>query len=257
MAVEKKWKKKRRGPLPTISKPEKRDETPEERAARTPDPAKPKGDDHLRLPTAKVVTSPIKGEFLSFPLVGYMSVRQKVNTPLVMLIMALVKEVKKPGQPPKLEQKGLLQIEIPYFSETETSVLAALERLGWDGRVWPPRQEVVDFQEDPNRALPTVAHALPESEDVSTADNPKDAGWPQNDDMAQQTTTAILDMFKLKRTFTFPPNDERSEMTVINVTRPHGPFLLPALPEPEEPVGQHLVTALKDILQEGVSLFYR
>jgi len=87
--------------------------------------------DHRKLPVGKLISPPVKGEFLCLPLLGWVGVREKVDTPLVLLAVMLFKSLEDP------EPKGTLQIELPVHDETKLATVATLERFGWDGRIWP------------------------------------------------------------------------------------------------------------------------
>lgn len=238
MDFEKKWKKKRKGPLPeAVISPKDREETPDERKVRIPNHEKPKGDDHLRLPSARVRTSPVKGELYALPHVGYMSVMNKTTTPLVMVIFLLLRRSLK-DQMVDFDYQGQLEVAYPYFNDTEAATVAELERWGWDGRVWPPRLEVISVDET----------------GVKTAASDKDSGWPEDDPEARKYIETILEKEGLVRTLTFPMTEGGPQP--IDVRAARGPFLLPVLPEPEEP-NKVLIESLQTILKEGVSLFYR
>lgn len=86
---------------------------------------------HLKLPVGKVISEPVRGDFLTIPLFGWVSLRLKTNTPLVMLTTLLIRSPEDP------KPCGSLQIELPVFDDTELCTLGVLERYGWDGRVWP------------------------------------------------------------------------------------------------------------------------
>lgn len=88
-------------------------------------------ENHLMLPAGKILTEPVKGDFLTFPLYAWIGVRVKTATPLVMLRLMLIRSLEEP------QPQGLLEVELPVYEETEASTLAALERYGWDGRAWP------------------------------------------------------------------------------------------------------------------------
>lgn len=87
--------------------------------------------DHRKLPVGKLVSPPIKGEFLSLPLLSWIGVREKVDTPLVLLVVMLFKSMED------MEPRGTLQIELPVIEETQLATVAFLESYGWDGRIWP------------------------------------------------------------------------------------------------------------------------
>lgn len=81
-----------------------------------------------RLPTGRVVGSPLKGEFLSLPLLGWISKRARDQIPLVMLHLALLDK--------EFSLRGALEVELPLYIDTEAATLAALERYGWSGATW-------------------------------------------------------------------------------------------------------------------------
>jgi len=240
--MQKKWKKK------GDTKPELKIRAKEEKKEkeRVPDPKHPKGNDHLQLPTGEVLTDPVRGTFSAIPLIGYMSVRHHVQTPLVMLIVSLIDN--------EGTGKGLLRMELPYYSKSEKATVAALERFGWDGRVWPPRQIVSEIKTVDEPTWPPRR----EGEKVPVVTESEfDQGWPAEDQEAQEYLEPLLQMMKLIRTFTFPPNGGQCKAQQIEVTRAMGPFLMNPLPEPEQDPDPKLTESLKQILSEGVSLFYQ
>jgi hypothetical protein len=87
--------------------------------------------DHHKLPVGKVLTAPVKGEFMIFPLLVWVSLRMKTKVPLVMIRSLMFKSVEEPTP------VGILQLELPVYEDTERGVLGVLERFGWDGRIWP------------------------------------------------------------------------------------------------------------------------
>lgn len=90
--------------------------------------------EQMKLPSGKVVTSPVKGEFMTLPLLGWCAIRKREEIPLVMLGLALLKDN---------TIRGVLHIELPvYKDETDRAVVAALERYGWTGDVWKPGSEL-------------------------------------------------------------------------------------------------------------------
>lgn len=151
-----------------------------------------KGHDHRKLPVGTVVSSPIKGEFLALPLFGWVATRDKVGTPLVMIVALLIRSIEDP------KPRGTLQIELPILEETELATIAALERFGWDGRVWPV-----------------------------------DEGWPTGSDMDEVQITTLMEQAHLRATLTFPPGPNGVAAQTVNVQRAKGPFLMPPLPTPE------------------------
>ncbi len=150
-----------------------------------------KGIDHRKLPTGSVVSSPVKGDFLAVPLFGWIAQRaDEEKTPLVMLAVLLLRSTEDPTP------RGTLQIELPVMPETELATLAALERFGWDGRVWPV-----------------------------------DDGWPTGSEVDEENILALMEQAALRATMTFP-SDKIGALTV-SIQRAKGPFLMPPLPEPE------------------------
>lgn len=79
-----------------------------------------------RLPTGKVEGAPVRGTFISLPLLGWVSVR-KDKVPQVQLVLALLRDN---------DVKGTLMMDIPVYKETGRAVAAALQRYGWKGDVW-------------------------------------------------------------------------------------------------------------------------
>ncbi len=172
-----------------------------------------KGVDHSRLPVGKVVTEPVRGDFQGLPVLGWISSRAVTKTPLVMVALLLLRD----DNP---QPAGMLHLEIPVFPETEEAVVAALERLGWDGRVWP-----------------------------------KDSGWPTGGP-DEEGHKHLLTQTGLKGTMVFPPNQEGAFATLsLTIGRARGPFLMPPLPEPETPPSVHLTVTLR-VLCEDWKTFY-
>lgn len=148
---------------------------------------------HFRLPVGQIMSEPVKGDFLALPLFGWVSVRAGTKTPLVMLSTLLVQPT--PDDP---VLRGTLNIELPVLPETEAATLAALERFGWDGRVWPT-----------------------------------DDGWPQGSEADMEQLVMLMDSAGLRATLTFPPSAQGAKAQTVSVQRARGPFLMPPLPEPE------------------------
>jgi hypothetical protein len=170
--------------------------------------------DHKKLPVGKVLSDPVKGEFLCLPLFGWIAVREKVDTPLVMLVVMLFKSVEDPVP------RGTLQLELPVFPETELGIVAALDRFGWDGRIWP-----------------------------------RDEGWPDEGSSDEDNLKALLKQAKLRNTLVFPTGDEGSAAQSVNVQRARGPFLMPPLPKPEVEVDPWKRDQLRKLC-EAPELFY-
>jgi hypothetical protein len=86
---------------------------------------------HRELPVGKMLTSPVKGDFLAFPIFGYAARRAGDRVPLVMLNLMLIPSLDNP------KPCGILEITLPFIETTETATYGTLHRFGWDGRVWP------------------------------------------------------------------------------------------------------------------------
>lgn len=84
-------------------------------------------EEQKRLPSARLLTTPVRGKFQSIPLLGWIA-RQKDGVPAVNLVVALLDD--------KFQIKGTLQIDLPIYRETQAATVAALARYGWEGQVW-------------------------------------------------------------------------------------------------------------------------
>lgn len=155
-------------------------------------PDEAKGVPHHELPVGRMVSAPLKGKFMSLPLFGWVAKRDKTDTPLVMLVVVLIRS----GEDPK--PRGTLQIELPVFDHTATATVAALERYGWDGRIYPV-----------------------------------DEGWPAGHDDEETQILDLMETAGLRATFVFPPGEQGASAQEVNVERAAGPFLMPPLPEAE------------------------
>lgn len=168
-----------------------------------------KGEDHRKLPVGTVLSNPIRGDFLALPLFGWVAQRAKVETPLVMLVTLLIRSLEDP------RPRGSLQIELPVETETELATLAALERFGWDGRVWPV-----------------------------------DDGWPTGSEADEEQVTTLMAQSKILRaTMTFPPGANGICAQPVSVQRSQGPFLMPPLPEYTGEVNQAKLTRLRQLCE--------
>lgn len=95
--------------------------------------------------------------------------------------------------------RGTVQIEFPVHEDTELATLAALERFGWDGRIWPA-----------------------------------DEGWPPPDSEDEANLLALLEQSgNLYHTLTFPPGEKGAAAVTVDIQRARGPFLMPPLPDPD------------------------
>ncbi len=167
-----------------------------------------KGLDHRTLPTGTILSNPIKGEFLALPLFGWVAKRSKTETPLVMLALLLMRSSEDPTP------RGTLQVELPILPETELATVAALERFGWDGRVWPI-----------------------------------DEGWPTGSEDDEGTILTLMEQATLRATLTFPPGKEGVALQKVDVQRAMGPFLMPPLPAPEGEVNQAKLERLRQLCE--------
>lgn len=167
-----------------------------------------KGVDHRKLPVGTVVSNPIKGDFLALPLFGWVAQRAQTDTPLVMVVVLLMRSLEDP------RPRGTLSIELPVFEDTEKATVAALERFGWDGRVWPV-----------------------------------DDGWPTGSAADEEQITALMEQAHLRATMTFPPSDSGVQAQSVSVQRSQGPFLMPPLPEPEGEVDESKLLRLRQLCE--------
>ena len=167
-----------------------------------------KGIDHRKLPVGTVMSNPIKGDFLALPLFGWVAKRAKVETPLVMIVVLLMRSLEDP------KPRGTLQIELPIVEETEKATLAALERFGWDGRVWPV-----------------------------------DPGWPTGSDTDEGLIMTLMEQANLRATLTFPSGPQGAQAQAVSVQRSQGPFLMPPLPEPEKEVDAAKLLRLRQLCE--------
>lgn len=85
-------------------------------------------EEQQRLPVGRVVTSPVKGEFLALPMLAWVSLRKGTDIRLLMMALFLLRDGKI---------SGMINIEFPIYPETEQNTIAMLQKYGWDGRIWP------------------------------------------------------------------------------------------------------------------------
>ncbi len=170
--------------------------------------------DHRKLPVGKLISPPVKGDFLCLPLLGWVGVREKVDTPLVLLALMLFKSLED------VAPRGTLQIELPVHEETKLATVAALERFGWDGRIWP-----------------------------------RDEGWPPADSDDETNLQVMIAQAELSNTLVFPSDDEGTQAQQVKVSRARGPFLMPPLPKPETDPDPMKVEKLTELCNNP-SLFY-
>lgn len=151
-------------------------------------------ENHLLLPVGQVLTEQrVRGKVLAVPLLGWVAKRVRVQTPLVMVDVLLFNSSED------VVPCGRMRIEIPIFPETELGALSFLERLGWDGRVWP-----------------------------------KESGWPDGDENEQESLKTLMAHTNLNNTLVFPPSSSGTSAVEVSVERAQGPFLMPSMPVSEE-----------------------
>jgi hypothetical protein len=170
-------------------------------------------EEQMRLPSGKVITSPVRGVFQTFPLLGWVARRQKSDTPLVMLALALLRSDK---------MFGVLHVELPFYKgETDAAVVEALKRYGWKGGFWQQGSEE----------------------------------WPTGDPANEEQLDVLLhESASLKGTLTFPPSEEGQAVQEVEIGRARGSFLMPPLPEAEEP-DEALIARLHE-LSDDYTCFY-
>jgi len=169
-----------------------------------------------KLPTGKLLTDPVKGEFTSVPLLGWIAVRTRDRIPLVMLDLALLR-------PEHQEEgiKGWLQVELPLYLDTEAATVAALERYGWSGKCWKEGDE----------------------------------HWPTGDEDNLEQLRGLMSQWGLRASLTFPPSELGGfNAQPVEVTRAAGSFLMPPL-ETTEPPNPERVQALRDIVLDYRSFY--
>lgn len=167
-------------------------------------------EEQQRLPTGKIVSSPVKGEFTALPVLGWISLRKSTEIRLVMLAMLLFRDGKI---------CGMFHVELPVYPETERDIISCLQRLGWDGRLWP-----------------------------------RDAGWPDesNDEEGHRV---LLESTQLAASMVFPPVGDGHATMNVHVTRARGPFFMSPLSKAEEDPDQKLVDRFHELCQD-ITGFY-
>lgn len=165
-----------------------------------------------------MVTAPVKGQFASIPVYASVAIRDRDKIPLVMLVLALLGENMEDGL------RGLLEIELPLYVETEAATVACLERYGWSGRTWK--------EGDPH--------------------------WPTGDEGALEQLRGFMDKAGLQASLTFPPDAVTGDFHAqsVEVTRASGRFLMPPLETPSEPPAEERVKAFRAIVA-AYEDFYR
>jgi len=153
-----------------------------------------------RLPSGKVVTTPMKGTFLTVPVLGWVSMRRD-EVPVVMLVLSMLKD----NTP-----RGILHVELPvYEGETDRATLAALKRYGWNGDVWAKGTEVWPTG-DPINEQPLV-EMLEASNLVSTLVFPPDS---LGNACAQE-----VEVLRARGNFLMPPLPEPDDVSEADVRK--------------------------------------
>lgn len=163
-------------------------------------------DNFRELPTGTVLTAPVRGDFLAIPLLGWVSRQVKTQTPLVMLRLLLFRSTEDTAP------RGILEVSLPVVEKTELATVAALERYGWDGRVWP-----------------------------------LEPGWPDTQESEAENLRALLESASLGSTLVFPPGEEGAAAQTVTIGRAKGAFLMPPLPEPDKEPNPEKVAKLREL----------
>lgn len=118
---------------------------------------------------------------------------------------------------------GVIHVELPiYRGETDEATVAALQRYGWRGGFWEQGSQE----------------------------------WPTGDNVnEEQLDMLIHETNSLKGSLTFPPMEEGTAVQEVEIGRAQGSFLMPPLPEPEEPVDPKLLERLHELC-EDYTVFY-
>lgn len=165
-----------------------------------------------------MLTEPLRGSYVSLPLLAWMAVRERDQTPLVMLALALL-------EPDQSRICGTLEVELPLYDDTEAATLAALERYGWAGAVWS-------------------------LDDPPPLDNTELAEMLKG--LLAQTTE------KLRATLVFAPDPTTGDSMAqtVEVSRAKGRFLMPPLEVPLAPPNLELLETMRD-LTRNFRFFFR
>jgi hypothetical protein len=161
-----------------------------------------------KLPRGRVVGDPLKGTFLSIPIFGWIAFREGDRIPLIKLALGLLENDEEHLN------KGLLELEIPLYPDTEAAALTVLDRYGWTGAIW------------------------------AIGDPP-----PFGDQDAADSFIGLLSAVGLAATLLFGPDRETSKNPAlsIEVLRAKGPFLMPPLDQPAEPPPPERLSILRDL----------
>jgi len=135
------------------------------------------------VPTAVVVDGAVRpGIYPAFVVLGWTASRKK-HWPVVILRLALLSKT-------MAKSVGGLLMSLPFNPKTERHVCSLLQDFGWDGRVWPY----------------------------------KDEGWPAGTPDEDQIIK-LLKTENLGATFTFPADPEKGIITLrVPVKKRRGPY---------------------------------
>lgn len=175
--------------------------------------------DQQKLPAGRIVGDPLRGSFLSLPILGWISVREcedvRERIPLVMLHLALL------GKQDYV-MHGTLEVELPLYIETEDATLAALDRYGWAGTTW----------------------ALGEAAPLG------------DEEVGQQLTGLITQASEnLRATLLFTSGPEGAPAQEVEITRAQGRFLMPPLEKPCEAPSPERLKAFRAIVRDYPRFF--
>lgn len=170
-----------------------------------------------KLPAGRVVGNPLRGSFLSFPILGWIAVREREREriPLVMLQLALL------GNQDKV-MHGTLEVELPLYIDTEAATLAALDRYGWAGTTWALGEPAPLGNEDQGLQLAGLI--------TQAADN-------------------------LRATLLFTSDAQGTPTQEVDVARAQGRFLMPPLEQPAEPPNPERLRAFRSIVRDYPRFF--
>jgi hypothetical protein len=120
--------------------------------------------------------------------------------------------------------KGILELELPLFNDTEAATLAVLERYGWQGTVW-------------------------------TIDDPPPFG---NAELVEQLTGLLSQTSpSLRATLVFATDPVTGSALAqsVEVMRAKGRFLMPPLDPPSEPPHPERLEALRSLVLNRRSFY--
>jgi hypothetical protein len=169
-----------------------------------------------KLPAGRVVGDPLRGSFLSLPILGWIALRERERTPLVMLHLALVGEQ-------DFVLHGTLEVELPLYIDTEAATLAALDRYGWAGTTWSLGEPAPFGNEVQRQQLDGLIRAAPHA---------------------------------LRATLLFTSDPGGSNLAQnVEVMRAQGRFLMPPLEQPVDPPDAGRLRAFRAIVRDYPRFF--